>query len=370
LSKLGLDPKYCSAKVKGFIWSIDQLKPFCTRGWLLSDLLITIFTQQHRRRTLSAMKAASQFPSLPALRAFAATAQSLSFSVAAQNLYMTQSAVSHHITQLETLLGCALFVRYHRSIALTAAGEVYLAQIAPALASIAAATQALSAQSKAVRPLRIALLPSFAANWLVPRLGHFRARHPAIALELMPSLALADVAGGEVDFAIRYGAGRWQGVRSQHLQNARLTPVASPQFLARFGMPRTPIHMLKMPLLLNLKPVDWQLWLQHVGIKSPLLNGMQLTDYNIALQAALDGQGVLLGRIELIAARLARGELHALFPNQVLSDRRAAYWLVRAKTVVENPAAEMFIDWLTDQFMQEQSIELPPLLSPTPTRQS
>jgi LysR family transcriptional regulator, glycine cleavage system transcriptional activator len=316
------------------------------------------------------MKAASQFPSLPALRAFAATAQSLSFSAAAQNLYMTQSAVSHHIAQLETLLGCALFVRYHRRIALTASGELYLAQIAPALASIAAATQALRAHSKAARPLRIALLPSFAANWLVPRLGQFRALHPDIALELIPSLALADVAGGEVDFAIRYGAGRWQGVRAQHLQNARLTPVASPQFLARFGMPRTPMHMLKMPLLLNLKPVDWQLWLQHVGVKSRTLNGMQLTDYNIALQAALDGQGVLLGRLELIAARLARGELLTLFPKQILSDRRAAYWLLRAKTAAENSGAEVFIVWLIDQFMQEQRLELPALVSPTPSRQS
>jgi LysR family transcriptional regulator, glycine cleavage system transcriptional activator len=304
------------------------------------------------------MKAASQFPSLPALRAFEATAHSLSFSAAAQNLYMTQSAVSHHIAQLEALLGCALFVRYHRSIALTAAGQSYLAQIAPALASIAAATQALSVPSKMLRPLRIALLPSFAANWLVPRLGQFRALHPNIALELLPSLVLADVAGGAVDLAIRYGAGRWPGVRCQRLVNARLTPVASPQFLARFGLPGTPTQMLKMPILLNLKPLDWQLWLRSAGVKTAILNGLQLTDFNIALQAALDGQGVLLGRLELIEARLARGELTPLFPKHVLSDQRAAYWLVRAKSVPGNRDAEVFINWLTDQFMQDQPIAL------------
>lgn len=250
------------------------------------------------------MRPSTVLPPLLALRAFEAVGRLLSFRRAGEELQITQSAVSHHVRRLELTLGVRLFERHPRSIKLTSAGKRYLNTIAQAFALIGEGTVELT-QTRARQQLRISLLPSFAANWLVPRLAQFRARHPMIDVELDPTLRLIELSAGEADLAIRYGDGRWPGVRSQLLTSEQLTPVLSPA-LAKNQPLTQPSHLLGHTLLLTKNPADWEIWSETIGLDLSRARSIQLTDYNIVIQAALDGQGVALGRRLLIEDRIQR----------------------------------------------------------------
>jgi len=160
------------------------------------------------------MRSTRPLPPLVSLRAFEAAARHLSFSLAAQELFVTQSAVSHHIQKLESELGVALFDRLTRAVALTDAGQAYYAKVHAAFELLRQGTHETRPQVDARAKLQVGLLASFATRWLAPRLQTFALAHPRIDLQLRPDIALADVSGGEVDMAIRYGRGRWPGVRA------------------------------------------------------------------------------------------------------------------------------------------------------------
>ena len=290
------------------------------------------------------MRSSTTLPPLQALRAFEAVARLMSFRRAGEELLITQSAVSHHIRQLEEFLGLPLFVRKARSIALTPEGEEYRTQTADAFRLIAAATSEL--RSKSMRNVvRISLLPSFAANWLVSRLHRFQSHHPNIDLELDPTLRIANVAAGETDIAIRYGDGNWVGVNAQRLMTEQLSPVVSPTFLQSDGAIVTPQDLLRHTLLFTQNPIDWEVWAAAVGLDLSRARSIQLTDYNITLQAALDGQGVAMGRMLLIPDHLRTGRLVQPFP-QTITSTRTAHWLVTRKEGGIAPAAQVFMDWL------------------------
>lgn len=290
------------------------------------------------------MRASSALPPLHALRAFEAVGRLLSFRRAGEELLISQSAVSHHIRQLENYLGVRLFHRQPRSISLTREGAAYLAQISTAFAVIADSTRALHGRIGRAR-VKVSLLPSFAANWLVPRLKRFHARHPDIDIDLDPTLDLADLAGGEVDLAIRYGDGRWPRCEARLLMAERLTPVVSPTLLPADQGDWQVSDLYGQTALLSRNPVDWDIWAEAAGFNLGLMPAIQLTDYNIVLQAAVDGQGVAMGRLLLVQDRLRSGGLIAPFSDVILSDR-AGHWLVTAQTRKPSPATETFVTWL------------------------
>ncbi|WP_367256139.1 LysR substrate-binding domain-containing protein [Pseudomonas sp. stari2] len=275
-------------------------------------------------------------PPLMALRAFEAVARHLSFIKAADELSVTQSAISHQVHKLEEFLEQPLFVRRTRAIDLTPAGEQYYRQIEPALAAIAAATRDLRGERSTT--LRIGLLASFATLWLAPRLADFNAKYPNIHVELLPAVQLADVDGGEVDLAIRYGKGGWPKAQAHRFMTETLTPVCSPAFKAK-GVQNGPLLMAK-----SHQPFEWIDWQQHSGIDLAQVPSVMLHDYNIVVEAAVAGQGIAMGRQCLIDRRLKEGALVPAFDTSPMTGE-IGYWLVTPERP-PSPAAQAFSQWL------------------------
>lgn len=289
------------------------------------------------------MRSSPALPPLHALRAFEAVGRLLSFRRAGEELLITQSAVSHHVRTLEEALGTMLFERRGRSIALTAAGARYLDCISQAFTLVADGTREV--RSHATRQLlTVSLLPSFAANWLVPRLAGFRAAYPQIELVLAPTLNQANLAAGEADVAIRYGVGEWPGLRCELLATERLVPVLSPE-LAAWQPLGKPDDILGHTLLISHRPTEWEAWSRHAAVDLASARRLQLTDYNIVLQAALSGQGVAMGRSLLIAEHISRGTLVAPLPGFATAPG-LGYWALLPGRAETRPAAKAFVDWL------------------------
>lgn len=303
------------------------------------------------------MHSTRSLPPLISLRAFEATARRLSFSQAAEELYVTQSAVSHHIQRLESELGIALFERRTRAIALTAQGQAYYERVHAAFELLRQGTDEARAHDPArktlQKPLRIGLLASFATRWLAPRLPDFAAAHPGIDLQLQPDIALADVAGGEVDAAIRYGRGGWPGVRSTLLMTERLSVVCAPALVAGRKRPRSAGDLLRHPLLVShaKQPFEWDAWARLQGLDLSRAGTVRLHDYNIVVEAALAGQGLAMGRERLIAAHLASGALVQALPGAVLEDPRIGWWFVTPRGVSSEPV-QALRDWLAETAAQ------------------
>ncbi|MHC8321919.1 LysR substrate-binding domain-containing protein [Pseudomonas sp. GB2N2] len=286
------------------------------------------------------MELHQDLPPLIALRAFEAVARHLSFIKAAEELSVTQSAISHQVQKLEQFLNQQLFIRRTRAIDLTPAGEAYYRQIQPALESIALATRELRSNDLHETTLRIGLLASFATLWLAPRLASFNARHPHIHVELMPSVELADVGGGEVDLAIRYGKGGWPKVRARRFMVETLTPVCSPDFKAR-GIEKGPLLMAK-----SHQPFEWIDWSAHSGLDLAHYPSVMLHDYNIVVEAAVAGQGIAMGRHHLIHRRIKEGALVEAFDTPSFTSE-IGYWLVTPDRPASH-AAECFGEWLNE----------------------
>ncbi|PDT46827.1 transcriptional regulator GcvA [Sinorhizobium fredii] len=293
------------------------------------------------------MRASTTMPPLQALRAFEAVGRLLSFRRAGEELLITQSAVSHHIKQLEDMLGVRLFVRKAKSIALTPEGASYLEQTIEAFRIIADATSEIRRETERQR-VRVSVLPSFGANWLVSRLANFMLQHPEIEVELEPTLRLADFASDDVDLAIRFGTGRWEGVRSEWLMNEELSPVVSPALFGDGSRFAEPADLLLHTLLESWNPVGWTLWLGEVNVDIRRARVLQLTDYNIVLQAALNGQGVAIGRMHMVGDHLAAGRLLQPFP-QIVRSEKIAYWLVMPQDRRLSAGAEAFASWLKEE---------------------
>ncbi|QXI29817.1 LysR substrate-binding domain-containing protein [Pseudomonas vanderleydeniana] len=279
-------------------------------------------------------------PPLLALRAFESVARHLSFIKAADELSVSQSAVSHQIQKLEQHLDQRLFIRRTRAIDLSDAGSRYYQQIRPALEQIAEASRQLRTPTSP-RVLRIGLLASFATLWLAPRLTDFMTRHPQIQVALEPSIQLADVAGAQVDLAIRYGKGGWPDVEARRLMGERLFPVCSPAYKASASGPG--------PLLMAQArhPFEWIDWARHHHIDLQPYPTAMLHDYNIVVEAAVAGQGIAMGRQRLIERRLRDGSLVPAFDTPPY-ESEIGYWLIRPNTL-PCAEAECFCTWLTEQ---------------------
>jgi LysR family transcriptional regulator, glycine cleavage system transcriptional activator len=286
-----------------------------------------------------------RLPPLNALRAFEAAARHLSFTRAAQELHVTQTAVSHQIKALEERLGVRLFRRLPRGLLLTEEAQRLLPPVRDAFDQIAAATERLVAVGSGGR-LTVSVLPSFAAKWLVPRLGRFRAAHPDLDLRISAASELVDFARDDVDVGIRMGRGVYPGLRVERLFGEALVPVCSP--LLREGP-----HPLRRPedlrhhVLLHDDDdyTGWELWLRLAGVPDvPARRGPVFTDSAMVVQAAAEGQGVALARRVLAAGDLAAGRLIQPFDVSIPHD--LAYYLVCPEATADQPKIAAFRSWL------------------------
>jgi LysR family glycine cleavage system transcriptional activator len=290
---------------------------------------------------------AERLPPLKALRVFECAARHLSFTKAAQELHVTQAAVSHQIKALEDHLGFKLFRRLNRALLLTDAGQSYAPAIAEAFEGIHQATHRLLSQQDD-SPLTVSVLPSFASTWLVPRLGAFRRAHPHIDLLIDPNPALVDLERGNVDVAIRYGLGDDPRLHHCRLMSEDLFPVCAPALLRGARALRRPEDLRRVELLHDDDHSFWRTWLAAAGIDGvDVSRGPIFMDSSMLLQAAMDGQGVAIARSVLVADALADGALAR--PFQLSISTRFAYFLVCLPERAMQPKIARFRDWLLSQ---------------------
>ena len=294
-----------------------------------------------------------RLPPLGALRAFEAAARNLSFTVAATELCVTQAAISHQIRQLESWLGFSLFERRGHVLTLTTKGRSYLPELSEAFDRMSAATLRLRERSDG--PLRITALPSFASRWLVPRLGRFRALHPQVDVKLASSADLWDFSTDRFDLAIRSGLGRWPGLKADLIAQESLSPVCSPAVAAGPPPLHTPSDLRRVELLHDEPGSAWRHWCEHAGVAGIDLQAGRASfdDASLALQAAVDGQGVVLGRLMLAADDLAAGRLVQPFDITLPNDY--SYWLVYPRAAAERPDVAAFRGWLLSEARSARS---------------
>jgi LysR family glycine cleavage system transcriptional activator len=292
-----------------------------------------------------------RLPPLNALRAFEAAARHLSFTRAAAELNVTQTAISHQIRALEERLGVRLFRRLPRGLLLTEEAQRYLPPVRDAFDQIALATERL-AVAGAGATLTVSVLPSFAAKWLVPRLGLLRAAHPDLDLRISASSQLADFARDDVDVGIRMGSGIYPGLRVERLFGESLVPVCSPALQGGEHPLRQPADLRRQVLLHDDDYAGWELWLGLAGVEGvDARRGPLFTDSGMVVQAAAEGQGVALARRQLAAGDLAAGRL--IQPFEVTIPHDLAYYLVCPEATAEQPKIAAFRDWLLAEAARE-----------------
>lgn len=266
----------------------------------------------------------AHIPSIATLRAFEAAARHRSFSRAGDELGLTHGAISHRIRELEEQVGERLFMRRGNTMEPTQAAGRYLASVRRAL-DLLAATFATGAGG-AGKTLRIAVLPSFASHWLVPRLHRFQAEHPDIAVSLDARVEVVPLGRGHPDAAIRQGEGYWPGVHADRLVSEIAFPVCAPAYRRRMKI-ATPADLARCHLLRH-SWVPWTTWFASAGVDLPEPDGSgAFTDAGLLIDMAIAGHGVLLGRNVLTADALASGRLVRLFDTSI--PVAGAYWFVR-----------------------------------------
>jgi LysR family glycine cleavage system transcriptional activator len=284
----------------------------------------------------------TRLPPLSALRAFDAVARLGSLTRAAETLHLTHGAISHQIKSLEGELGAALLERVGRGVRLTSHGERFAVHVRAALDRLAAGVQEVRAHAH-TRRLRVSVVPSFAARWLLPRMARFIAAHPAIDLEVSATHVLVDFQRDEVDVGIRHGMGDWPGVVAEPLFGETWFPVCSPR-LARGRLPRRPADLARYVLLRG-EGEPWQRWFAAAGLDWPEpTRGPLFNDSAHMMQAAAEGHGIALARESLLGNDLATGALVRLFDIAVPAPMR--FFLVHAPGTANAPKVEAFRAWL------------------------
>lgn len=288
-----------------------------------------------------------QLPPLNALRAFEAAARQGSFTRAAEELHVTQAAVSQQVRQLEEYLGSKLFERKSRGIELLTAAQPYFVRISEALLEIARATE--TARVRRDQRLVVSTMGSFAAGWLLPRLTRFYQRHPDIVVRFEMTAELVDLRVSDVDAAIRYGLGRWPGVKSELLLHDSVFPVCSADVAATLNPDDVLGSLEGVPLLYDFEDnEDWSMWLTAAGHpeQQPKL-GPSFGDSGVLVRAAVEGQGLALARSELTMSELESGRLVKPFQSEVACV--FSYYLVYVDETTINPAFVAFREWLFEE---------------------
>ena len=289
----------------------------------------------------------ARLPSLNGLRAFEAAARHLSFTRAASELNVTQTAISHQIRRLEQELGVRLFVRQNRALELTAEARDYLPGIRAAFNDLRLATDRLLRRDDD-HVLTISTLASLAAKWLLPRLATFQEAHPGIDVRITTSTALVDFRTGDVDAAIRYGRGHWPGLRADWLMADELFPVCSPALLTGDKPLRCPEDLANQTLLHTSGGYDddWRLWLTAAGLPTNISkpHGVTFDLILMVVQAAIDGIGVAIGRTSYVQDDIAKGRL--VVPFKIALPADAGFYLVSPEGRADTPKLAAFREWI------------------------
>ncbi len=285
-----------------------------------------------------------RLPALNALKAFEAAARHESFTRAAEELCVTQGAVSHQVKALEAELGIKLFNRERQRLIITEAGRDYLAVLRDAFDRIAVGTERL-VQRQTSGVLTVSTSPDFAAKWLVNRLGRFAEAHPGIDLRISATLHHIDFAREDVDLAVRHGDGSWGGLDVARLSTEQLFAVCSPKLLRGRQRISKPADVLKFPLLHLDDRKDWARWLEAAGVaNAELAHGPVLNRASMIIDAAVDGQGIALARTTLAAWDLINGRLVRPLAETLRLSK--TYWIVCPKATAALPKIKIFREWL------------------------
>jgi LysR family glycine cleavage system transcriptional activator len=288
-------------------------------------------------------------PSLNGLRAFEAAARHLSFTRAADELHVTQTAISHQIRRLEEQIGIPLFVRRNRALELTREAQDYLPAVRTAFEDLRRATARLGRPDREGM-LTVSTTASLAAKWLVTRVAAFQDANPGIEVRITTSAHLVDFRREDVDMAVRYGRGNWAGLRAHWLMAEDIFPVCSPALLAQDKPLRCPEDLAHHTLLhATVSREDWQLWLTAAGLPVSMASrrGLSFDQSFMAIQAAVDGLGVALGRTRFVEADIAAGRL--VVPFELVLPADAGFYIVAPEETADAPNIALFRDWLIGQ---------------------
>ena len=292
---------------------------------------------------------ATRLPPVHALSAFEAAARHGSFAVAADELCITPSALSHRIRLLEEFVGERLFVRDGRAVTLSEFGRRYLDVVKAALRTLT--DFPLPHRTASAQPrIKVTVPPTFARCLLVPRLAEFTAQYPDIVIELFLSVPLYDLSLSESDVEVRFGAGRYPDLVTEKLYEEPTFAVASPVYLEKVGELKTPADLQKATLLRSaLEP--WQPWFEVAGLDWPEPStGLRLDDLGLLLEAVRHGHGVGLTRKHFVENLIANGEIVQLFPDVQLKSPPHAYYIVYERPVRDRPEVNTFVEWLLSTF--------------------
>jgi LysR family transcriptional regulator, glycine cleavage system transcriptional activator len=300
------------------------------------------------------MLAMHDLPPLPWLRTYEVSARHLSFTAAAQELGLSQAAVSKQIKLLELKLGEPLFIRLPRSLKLTMAGEAFLPKVRDAFERLASGADEVFGPPRS-DILTVRAATGFAVNWLAPRLPDFMKRHPHIALRLISSVWNEEDASPVYDLDIRYGDGKWAGEHADRLTYETIQPVCSPALLSGLKSPQDLRHYTLIHVL-GYKE-GWALWLKAAGVDMRAQQpALQLDTSLLAFEMAAAGAGIAMGRSSLLEKELRSGRLVAPFALQVPVEE--AFYLVTRDTAENAPHAMLFKNWLLNAAKKDQSPEM------------
>ncbi|TGT83868.1 MULTISPECIES: LysR substrate-binding domain-containing protein [unclassified Mesorhizobium] len=283
-------------------------------------------------------------PPLGAIRVFEAASRLGSFTKAAEELGMTQSAASYQIKVLEERAGTPLFIRKTRQIALTEAGEQLAPHASGAFSALADAWVATKGGATGV--LSVTTVQTFASTWLAVRLGAFQLMHPDLAVKVDTSSRLADFARDGMDIGIRTGTGKWPGLAAHYLFKADYTPMLSPRLVRSVGGIRHPEDLYKLPLCCSTDPW-WKIWFEAAGARfepDRIIAGPELGTQAYDAMAALTDQGVAILTRNLYSSLLATGQL--IQPFEAMGSDGDGYWLVHSESRRNTPKIRLFRDWV------------------------
>lgn len=297
-----------------------------------------------------------RLPPLNALRVFESSARNSSFAAAAEELFVTASAVSHQVKTLEEYLGVSLFSRTKRKVELTPAGEQYLASVKHALDEIEMATQRLTATHEP-NVVQISVAPNFLTRWLMPRMSRFRELYPEIELQINASMGLLDFNRTSTDMAVYYGNGEWDDIEVHFLRKVMLVPVCSPK-LFQGGLPLEKPEDLKNHTLIYVskRKWEWENWLHQAGVEFIVPKGsLQLSSGQMATAAAQENLGVALADRTLTSREINTGQL--IVPFDIRLDTHKAFYLVYQKHRPLTAGMKAFKEWLMSEMQATDAAE-------------
>ncbi|BFM47873.1 transcriptional regulator GcvA [Marinomonas sp. THO17] len=292
----------------------------------------------------------NRLPPLNSLRCFESAARHGSFNKAAQELSVTPSAISHQIKGLESFLGIELFRRTKRKVVLTEAGESYLKPIKGIFEQLESATSELMSQQK-TGSLRLAVAPAFLTRWLMPRMESFQENYPDIEIEINSLTGLVDFSTHDIDMAVYFGRGDWEGIEAHYLRPSRLAPVCNPRLIKPDRPINKPEDMRFYPLLHVTKRKDeWNDWLkQHDLDPKQFRRGLMFSSGSLTAGAAAQGLGISLSDPELVMPEIVDGTLRVLFDQHLITDK--AFYLVYEKRRSVTPAMLAFKEWIIEKMV-------------------